>query len=104
MIRPVILSGGGGMRLWPLSRTGNPKQFQQLLGDESLLQATVRRCCGDLFRPPVVSTGEEQRFFVIDQLESLGSAPDAILLEPVARNTGPAIAAAAYWALGRGED
>lgn len=104
MIRPLILSGGGGTRLWPLSRTGNPKQFQQLLGDELLLQATVRRCFGDLFHPPIISTGEEQRFFVVDQLESPGSVPDAILLEPVARNTAPAIAAAAYWALSRGED
>ena len=104
MIRPVILSGGGGTRLWPLSTSGNPKQFQQLLGDELLLQATVRRSCGELFHPPVISTGEEQRFFVIDQLESSGNAPDAILLEPVARNTAPAIAAAAYWALSRGED
>jgi len=104
MIRPVILSGGGGVRLWPLSRTGNPKQFQQLLGDESLLQATVKRCCGDLYLAPVISTGEEQRFFVIDQLETVGIVPDAILLEPVSRNTAPAIAAAAYRAIARGED
>lgn len=104
MIRPVILSGGGGTRLWPLSRTGNPKQFQPLIGDQSLLQATVERCRGGDFAPPVISTGEEQRFFVIDQLEGAGTAPDAVLLEPMARNTAPAIAAAAFWAATRGED
>jgi mannose-1-phosphate guanylyltransferase / mannose-6-phosphate isomerase len=104
MIRPVILSGGGGTRLWPLSRTGNPKQFQRLLGDQSLLQSTALRCLGPMFAPPLISTGEEQRFFVIDQLEGVGITPGAILLEPVPRNTAPAIASAAYWALARGED
>jgi mannose-1-phosphate guanylyltransferase / mannose-6-phosphate isomerase len=104
MIRPVILSGGGGTRLWPLSRTGNPKQFHRLLGDQSLLQATVQRFHGPAFGAPLISTGEEQRFFVVDQLEGVGIAPAAILLEPVPRNTAPAIAAAACWALARGED
>jgi mannose-1-phosphate guanylyltransferase/mannose-6-phosphate isomerase len=104
MIRPVILSGGGGTRLWPLSRSGNPKQFHRLLGDQSLLQATAARCRGPMFEAPLISTGEEQRFFVVDQLESIGIAPVAILLEPVPRNTAPAIAAAAHWALDRGED
>ena len=104
MIRPVILSGGGGTRLWPLSRSQNPKQFHRLLGDHSLLQATVQRCLGPMFDAPLVSTGENQRFFVIDQLDGFGIAPAAVLLEPVARNTAPAIAAAALWALERGED
>ena len=104
MIRPVILSGGGGTRLWPLSRSGNPKQFQRLLGDESLLQATAQRCRGPEFHAPLISTGEEQRFFVTDQLEGVDVAADAILLEPMPRNTAPAIAAAAFWALDRGED
>jgi mannose-1-phosphate guanylyltransferase / mannose-6-phosphate isomerase len=104
MIRPVILSGGGGTRLWPLSRAGNPKQFLPLLGDDSLLQATVQRCQGPKFQPPLISTGEEQRFFVVDQLQEMGVTPAAILLEPLARNTAPAIAAAACWAIGRGED
>jgi mannose-1-phosphate guanylyltransferase/mannose-6-phosphate isomerase len=104
MIRPVILSGGGGTRLWPLSRAGNPKQFQRLFGEDSLLQATAKRCRGGQFRSPLISTGEEQRFFVIDQLEEAGITPEAILLEPVPRNTAPAIAAAAFWALARGED
>jgi mannose-1-phosphate guanylyltransferase/mannose-6-phosphate isomerase len=104
MIRPVILSGGGGTRLWPLSRSGNPKQFQRLIGDQSLLQATAMRCQGPGFHPPLISTGEEQRFFVIDQLEGAGIVPGAIMLEPVPRNTAPAIALAALWALARGED
>jgi mannose-1-phosphate guanylyltransferase/mannose-6-phosphate isomerase len=104
MIRPVILSGGGGTRLWPLSRSANPKQFHRLLGDQSLLQSTVQRCVGPMFEAPVISTGEEQRFFVIDQLEAIGVTPAAILLEPVPRNTAPAIAMAAHWAFARGED
>jgi mannose-1-phosphate guanylyltransferase/mannose-6-phosphate isomerase len=104
MIRPVILSGGGGTRLWPLSRSGNPKQFHRLVGEHSLMQATALRCSAAMFHPPVISTGEEQRFFVVDQLESVGVTPGAILLEPAARNTAPAIAAAAFWALAQGED
>jgi mannose-1-phosphate guanylyltransferase/mannose-6-phosphate isomerase len=104
MIRPVILSGGGGTRLWPLSRSGNPKQFQRILGDQSLLQATARRCAGPIFHAPLISAGEEQRFFVTDQLEAIGIRPAAILLEPAPRNTAPAIAAAVHWALARGED
>lgn len=104
MIRPVILSGGGGSRLWPLSRSGNPKQFQPLLGEESLLQATAERCRGPQFHDPLISTGEEQRFFVVDQLEEAGITPAAVLLEPEPRNTAAAIAAAALWALERGED
>jgi len=104
MIRPVILSGGGGTRLWPLSRSGNPKQFHRLLGDQSLIQSTAERCRGEMFGAPVISTGEDQRFFVIDQLEQMGVVPAAILLEPAPRNTAPAIAAAAHWALARGED
>lgn len=104
MIRPVILSGGGGSRLWPMSRSGNPKQFQRLLGEKSLLQETAGRCSGPLFDAPLISTAEEQRFFVIDQLEDIGVTPASIILEPSPRNTAPAIAAAALWALSRGED
>src|SRR5947209_20215258 len=104
MIRPVILSGGGGTRLWPLSRTSKPKQFHRLFGDRSLLQATAERCRGSSFHPPLISTGEGQRALVVEQLQELGIEPAAILLEPAARNTAPAIAAAAHWALARGED
>ena len=104
MIRPVILSGGGGTRLWPLSRSSNPKQFHRLFGDVSLLQATARRCAGENFLPPLISTGEAQQALVAEQLEEVGIEPAAILLEPAARNTAPAIAAAAHWALARGDD
>jgi mannose-1-phosphate guanylyltransferase/mannose-6-phosphate isomerase len=104
MIRPVILSGGGGTRLWPLSRSGNPKQFQRIVGEESLLQATVQRCVGPGFGPPLISTGAGQCASVVDQLQAIGVAPAAILLEPAARNTAPAVAATAHWALARGED
>jgi len=104
MIRPVILSGGGGTRLWPLSRSGNPKQFHRLFGDQSLLQATAQRCRGEQFGAPLISTVEEQRLSVIGQVEEAGVEPAAILLEPVPRNTAPAVAAAALWALGRRED
>ena len=104
MIRPVILSGGGGTRLWPLSRSGNPKQFQRIVGEQSLLQATAQRCVGAGFGAPLISTGAAQRDSVIDQLQAIGVTPVAILLEPAARNTAPAIAAAAHWALARGED
>jgi len=69
-----------------------------------LLQATADRCRGPLFSEPLISTGEEQRFFVLDQFEDSEHQPAAILLEPVARNTAPAIAVAAFWALARGED
>lgn len=104
MIRPVILSGGGGTRLWPLSRSTNPKQFHRIVGEESLLQGTAKRCAGPLFHPPLISTGESQRSQLVEQLEAIGIAAEAILLEPVARNTAPAIAAAAHWAQARGED
>lgn len=104
MIRPVILSGGGGTRLWPISRTGNPKQFLNFFSDETLVQTTAQRCRGDGFHPPVIATTEDQRFFVVQQLAAAGIAPDAVLLEPVPRNTAAAIALAAQWAAGTGSD
>lgn len=104
MIRPVILSGGGGTRLWPLSTSDNPKQFQRLIGDSSLLQATAERCRGERFRAPVILAGEGQLRLVCEQLDQIGAEPEAVILEPVGRNTAPAIAAAACWSLARGED
>src|SRR4051794_14914941 len=95
-ITPVILSGGTGTRLWPLSREQLPKQLLPLLGDESLLQDTVRRVTGPRYSPPVLVCGESHRFLIAEQLRTLDASPRAILLEPVARNTAPAVAAAAH--------
>jgi mannose-1-phosphate guanylyltransferase/mannose-6-phosphate isomerase len=95
-IHPVILSGGSGTRLWPLSRAAYPKQLMPLVADVSLLQATVGRV-GDAgrFAPPLLICNDDHRFLVAEQLRDLGVAPHAIVLEPAARNTAPAIAAAA---------
>ena len=99
---PVILSGGAGTRLWPLSRKHYPKQFIALLDDDTLLQATARRLQAlDVSPSPIVVCNERHRFMVAEQLQSIGVSPAAILLEPVARNTAPAIAAAALEALDR---
>jgi mannose-1-phosphate guanylyltransferase / mannose-6-phosphate isomerase len=102
-ILPVVLSGGAGTRLWPLSREGYPKQFLPLLGGSSLLQETVRRTVGiPRVLPPLVICSEPTRFLVAAQLQAMGVAPSGILLEPVGRNTAPAIGVAALWA--RAED
>ncbi|MDR6207818.1 mannose-1-phosphate guanylyltransferase/mannose-6-phosphate isomerase [Paraburkholderia graminis] len=94
-ITPVILCGGSGTRMWPLSRSGYPKQFLSLCGDLTLLQQTARRLDGlaDTCAPLVISN-EQQRFLVAEQLRETG-VQGRVVLEPVARNTGPAIAAAA---------
>ena len=104
-ILPVLLSGGSGTRLWPLSRETHPKQFQPLVGEQSLLQATWRRLEGLAgAQAPIVVANEEHRFMVAEQLRQLGVAPAALLLEPVGRNTAPAIAAAALQARSGGAD
>lgn len=95
MITPVLLCGGSGTRLWPLSRKSFPKQFTQLIGDRSLFAQAARRLCGPGFAPPVVVTGSEFRFVVTEQLMTEGIDPAAILIEPEARNTAPAVLAAA---------
>lgn len=97
LVHPVILCGGSGTRLWPVSRLAYPKQFSQLVGDESLFQAAVRRLSGEGFAPPVIVTSAEFRFIVRDQLAALGVKPAVILIEPEARNTAPAILAATLW-------
>lgn len=96
MLHPVILSGGSGSRLWPLSRQNQPKQFLDLLGNGSLYQETVRRA-GRLTNtaPPVTVCSEDHRFMVGEQLQEIAQASGGILLEPTARNTAPAIALAA---------
>lgn len=97
LIRPVILSGGAGTRLWPASRDSLPKQFLKLLGPRSTLQETLLRV-GDksLFGKPVIVANRDYRFLVREQLQEIGLDAD-ILLEPMRRDSGPAIAAAAEW-------
>ena len=101
---PVILSGGAGSRLWPLSRELRPKQLIALTDEHTLLQGTARRLASlDAARPPIVVCNEAHRFMVAEQLEAVGVTPTAILLEPAARNTAPAIAAAAFEAIARSD-
>jgi mannose-1-phosphate guanylyltransferase/mannose-6-phosphate isomerase len=96
MIHPVILSGGSGTRLWPMSRTLYPKQLLSLLGRESLLQETVRRVAERAcFAPPLLVANEEHRFIIAEQLREIGIVPHSTLLEPVGRNTAPAACIAA---------
>jgi mannose-1-phosphate guanylyltransferase / mannose-6-phosphate isomerase len=100
VIHPVILCGGSGTRLWPLSRKSYPKQFARLMGDESLFQASAQRLTGRGFAPPVVVTGDPFRFIVTEQLAAVEQAAQAILIEPEGRNTAPAVLAAALWLQG----
>lgn len=99
MIFPVLLCGGSGTRLWPLSRKSYPKQFAEVVGDESLFQASARRFAGEGFADPLVVTGDPFRFIVTEQLDEIGVTPSGILIEPEGRNTAPAAAAAALFAL-----
>lgn len=94
-INPVLLCGGAGTRLWPLSRKSYPKQFVKLLGNESLFQASARRLTGNGFGPPSIVTGSDFRFIVVEQLAAVEIAPRDILIEPSARNTAASICAAA---------
>jgi mannose-1-phosphate guanylyltransferase/mannose-6-phosphate isomerase len=106
VIQPVVLSGGSGTRLWPLSREKYPKQLLPLIGDDSLLQATVRRTegiAGAALAAPMVVCNEEYRFVIAEQLRLLGK-PGTIVLEPVGRNTAPALTLAALAATSDGAD
>ena len=95
MIVPVILSGGSGTRLWPVSRESFPKQLWPLASARTMLQETALRAAGPGFAPPVVVTNQEHRFLIAEQLREAGVDGARILLEPVGRNSAPAIAAAA---------
>jgi mannose-1-phosphate guanylyltransferase/mannose-6-phosphate isomerase len=95
IIYPVIMCGGSGTRLWPLSRKSYPKQFVKLAGEESLYQASARRLSGEGFAAPSVVTGADFRFIVIEQLAALELTPASILIEPSSKNTAAAICAAA---------
>jgi mannose-1-phosphate guanylyltransferase len=101
---PVIMAGGTGSRLWPLSRTLYPKQFMTLNGEDSMLQTSLKRLQGLDTSPVIIITNEEHRFIVAEQVRLTGEQPGAIILEPVGRNTAPAVALAALEALSRDED
>ncbi|TDG12474.1 mannose-1-phosphate guanylyltransferase/mannose-6-phosphate isomerase [Seongchinamella unica] len=98
MLTPVLLSGGVGSRLWPVSREAHPKQFQPLAGELSMLQETLQRTSGLDESAPVVVCNEEHRFMVAEQLRQVDIAASALILEPVGRNTAPAVALAALYA------
>jgi mannose-1-phosphate guanylyltransferase/mannose-6-phosphate isomerase len=95
MIHPVLLCGGSGTRLWPLSRKSFPKQFTALVGEQSLFQAAACRFAAPGYAPPLVVTGSDFRFIVTEQLSAAGIDPGPVLIEPEARNTAPAVLAAA---------
>ncbi|MDE2250361.1 MAG: mannose-1-phosphate guanylyltransferase/mannose-6-phosphate isomerase, partial [Gammaproteobacteria bacterium] len=98
-LTPVVLSGGAGTRLWPLSRELHPKQLLPLTSSGTMLQETVRRLAGLALAAPIVVCNDAHRFIVAEQLRAIGMAAQAIVLEPVGRNTAPAIALAALAAL-----
>jgi mannose-1-phosphate guanylyltransferase/mannose-6-phosphate isomerase len=109
LVQPVIMAGGSGTRLWPLSRAGYPKQFLVLSGNTSLFQQAVGRLQGlaasDIaVEAPCIVGNEEHRFLVLDQLRELKIEPAAALLEPMGRNTAPAVTLAALAALEHGSD
>ena len=103
-LQPVLLSGGSGTRLWPLSREAYPKQFLPLAGDDTMLQDTWRRVAPLASAAPIVVANEEHRFLAAEQLRLVGVEHARIVLEPVGRNTAPAIAAAALQAQADGGD
>ena len=106
MILPVIMAGGSGTRLWPLSRGNYPKQFLSLYGEQTMLQQTISRLEGLNNQPSMLICNEEHRFIAAEQIRQLGVKHSGIFLEPVGRNTAPAIALAAFKALenNKGED
>lgn len=104
MILPVIMAGGSGTRLWPLSRSNYPKQFLKLSGVHTMLQNTLNRLNGLTHSPAMLICNEEHRFIAAEQVRQLGVEHSGIFLEPVGRNTAPAIALAAFKAIEKGED
>jgi mannose-1-phosphate guanylyltransferase/mannose-6-phosphate isomerase len=108
-VQPVVMAGGSGTRLWPLSRSRHPKQFLALAGRESLFQQAVLRAAavapsGLTHAAPIIVGNEDHRFMVLDQLREIGINPAAVVLEPAGRNTAPAVALAALQALEGGAD
>lgn len=104
MILPVVMAGGSGSRLWPLSRAAFPKQFLKLNGAGTMLQETIRRLDSKQVAAPLVICNEEHRFLVAEQLRQINELKHNIILEPVGRNTAPAIALAAICAQQQGND
>jgi len=104
MILPIIMSGGSGSRLWPLSRASHPKQFLSLASNNTLLQETINRLDKNECLAPLVICNEEHRFIVAEQLRSNNTGSSGIILEPMGKNTAPAIALAALSAIENGED
>ena len=102
IVYPVILSGGSGTRLWPISRKHYPKQFLKLTSNYTMLQETALRLKG--FNNPIAVCNESHRFILAEQLLEIGKKPSALILEPVARNTAPAIALAAFQAQKMNDD
>jgi len=95
VIHPVILCGGSGTRLWPSSRKAFPKQFAPLISDESLYQMTLRRLSGEGFAAPLIMTGDDFRFMAVEQAAALGLSDARVVVEPMGRDTAPAILTAA---------
>ena len=104
MILPIIMAGGSGTRLWPLSRGNYPKQFLSLSGDKTMLQETLVRLDGLSHSPAMLICNEEHRFIAAEQVRQLGVEHSGIFLEPVGRNTAPAIALAAFKAIENNQD
>lgn len=102
-IWPVILSGGVGSRLWPLSRAETPKQLLPLVSERTMIQETARRAVGSGFAAPIVVAGAVHGAAIAEQLGAIDAAPAAIVLEPQGRNTAPAIALAAHWLAREGD-
>ena len=104
MILPVIMSGGSGSRLWPLSRALHPKQFLALLNENTLLQETINRLDNTKCLNPLIICNNEHRFIVAEQLRANGTTASDIILEPMGKNTAPAITLAALAAVAKGDD
>ncbi|WAJ69371.1 mannose-1-phosphate guanylyltransferase/mannose-6-phosphate isomerase [Catenovulum adriaticum] len=104
MFLPIVMAGGTGSRLWPLSRSVYPKQFLSLTSDNTMLQDTVLRLAGSEHKAPLVICNEASRFMVAEQLRAINALQSPIILEPVGRNTAPAIALAALQAVADGSD
>jgi mannose-1-phosphate guanylyltransferase len=103
-IIPVIMAGGAGTRLWPLSRGNYPKQFLTLNGEHTMLQQTLKRLDGLEHQPPMLICNEEHRFIAAEQIREIGVESNGILLEPVGKNTAPAIALSAFEAIEKGDE